>query len=78
MGHVEITLRAGNLIKADVTEFIVQKSPTGNVVGMKWTNPDDRTRALMHLDISEVTSVIFVEEEDGEKDGYEGTTKTDG
>jgi hypothetical protein len=78
MSHVEITLKAGNLIKADVTEFSIQKNALGSVVGMKWTTPGDENRALMHLDISEVTSVVFVDGEDSEKDGHEGTPEAIG
>jgi hypothetical protein len=62
MSKVEITLRSGNLVVADVTAFTVQKNGLGSVVGMKWEAGENDLRFLQYLDISEVTSVIFVDD----------------
>jgi hypothetical protein len=66
VSHVEITLRSGATIKADVSEWVTQKHPLDNrLLGFRWV--DDGPRKLQRLDIDEVAAVIFVDDDEPEE-----------
>lgn len=62
MSHVEITLKSGATITADVNEWTTQRSPlTNEVTGFGWDKPGPRR--LVHVAIEEVAAVVFVEDD---------------
>jgi hypothetical protein len=62
MSYVEITLKAGNVVKADVKAITVHKNGLGRFTELKWENTGEAGRVLMHVDVDQITSVVFVDE----------------
>lgn len=62
MSSVEITLKSGNVIIADASEFSVQRNALLGIVGVKWKTPEEAERALMHIDVDQIAAVVFVDE----------------
>lgn len=63
MSYVEITLKSGATVTADVTEWITETNPiTGDIAGFRWDKPGPRR--LVHVNVKEVAAVVWVESTD--------------
>lgn len=61
MSHVEITLKSGITIHADVSEWIKTKNRvSGDLTGFEWEHSGPRR--LNHVRIEEVAAVVFVDD----------------
>jgi hypothetical protein len=62
MSHVEITLKSGATVHADVSEWGTTRNRVTNVVtGYSWTN--EGPRRLSDLRVEEVAVVVFVDDD---------------
>lgn len=62
MSHVEITLKSGATITADVSEWTTTRNKIDNrVTGYEWEHCGPRR--LAHVRVEEVAAVIFVNDE---------------
>jgi hypothetical protein len=65
--RIEITFRSGAQITADVEEFSGSWSVIkGDLRSLKWTTPDDWTRKLHRIELSEVVGIVAVRGEVGQ------------
>jgi hypothetical protein len=61
MSHVEITLKSGVTVHADVSEWEVTRNRiSGDVTGYSWTH--DGPRRLAHVRVEDVSAVVFVDD----------------
>ena len=58
--QIEITLKSGAQITADVEEFTTSVNRLGDVVGIKWTTPPDSTRKLVDVDLTQIAAIVRV------------------
>jgi hypothetical protein len=62
MSTVEITLKSGAKVVADVSALTIQRNPvTHALVGLKWTNSGNRY--LQYIEVDEVAAAVFVDDE---------------
>ena len=62
MSHVEITLKSGVIVHADVSSWTRTRHPVlGTVTGYEWENAGPRR--LCDLRVEEVAAVVFVDDE---------------
>lgn len=61
--RVQITLKSGAQIEADVEEFTVTRSRLeGELVGLKWTGSVGG-RALKYVRLDEIAAITYVDDE---------------
>lgn len=60
---IQITLRSGTQIEADVEEFTIGRGGlSGEMRELQWVNPPDALRKLKYLDINDVVAVVAIHE----------------
>lgn len=63
---LQITLRSGAVVKADVTEVTTKHDPvTGRLVEITWDKPG--RHRLMHVNVDQVDAIVFVADEESDE-----------
>lgn len=59
--RMQITLKSGAQIEADVSEFTTKRNPiTGDLTKLEWRTPDGHAAKLNYLDLKEVAAIVAV------------------
>lgn len=60
---VQLTMKSGQSVIANVEKFDVIENRMGEIVDVKWTNKEDAYSELRYIKVSEIVAVVMIHNE---------------